>query len=250
MKATVHADYKRAAAHWWVTARREIFGRLLDRHAGVPDDARIADLGPGHGVNLPLFENRGNLCVLDSDVGSLVSCRDAGVAAAVRADATRLPFADGSLHLVTALDVIEHLDDDGLALRECHRVLRPDGKLLLSVPALQILWGRQDVLSEHRRRYGKRQLRECVAAAGFEIKRLSYFNTLLFPPIFLVRLLMRPFLSRATQDGRSDFAFPLPPGLNGLLHGLFASEGRWLVHKNLPIGVSLLCLAVPERELS
>ena len=130
-------------------------------------------------------------------------------------------------------------------LRECHRVLKPSGWLLLSVPALRLLWGRQDVLSEHRRRYRRRELRDRVSAAGFEVKRLTYFNTLLFPPILVVRLLMRPLLGRTVRNGRSDFSFPLPPGLNGLLHRLFAAEAGWLVRHDLPIGVSLLCLARP-----
>ena len=252
MRDSVQDDYYQAArqqdAHWWVRARRDIFARLLDEMVELPVDGRILDLGPGHGVNVPLLRDRGRLCVLDTDSRSLESSRQVGAGSLVQADATVLPFADQSIHLVTALDVLEHLDDDAACLAECRRVLRPEGGLLISVPALQTLWGRQDVLSEHRRRYGSRQLRERVTAAGFRIQRLSYFNTLLFPPILVVRLLMRPFLRNTVRNGRSDFAFPLPFGLNGLLYRMFAMEGRWLVRHNLPIGVSLLCLAVPEER--
>ena len=90
------------------------------------------------------------------------------------------------------------------------------------------------------------QLRERLETAGFAVGRLTFFNTLLFPPILLVRLLMRPLLLRKVQNGRSDFGFPLPFGLNGLLHRMFAAEASWLVHRNLPVGVSLLVLARPE----
>ncbi len=250
MKSAVREEYREAAAarsaHWWMRGRQDIFARVLDELVALPEQARILDVGPGHGVNLSLFHHRGRLCVLDSDQGSLDSCQVLGAKDLVRGDAQRLPFGDATMDLVSALDVIEHLDDDLLALRECCRVLKPGGWLLLTVPALHLLWGRQDVLSEHRRRYRRRQLRECLATAGFEVKRLTYFNTLLFPPILMVRLLMRPLLGRTVRNGRSDFSFPLPLGLNGLLHRLFAAEAWWLVKSDLPIGVSLLALARPQ----
>jgi SAM-dependent methyltransferase len=248
VKSAVREEYREAAAdgtHWWVRGRHKIFARVLAELVSLPASARILDVGPGHGVNVALFQDRGRLCVLDSDASSLDSCRELGVQDTVRADAQSLPLLDESVDLVSALDVIEHLDDDLGALRECRRVLKPSGWLLLSVPALRLLWGRQDVLSEHRRRYRRRELRDRLTAAGFEVHRLTYFNTLLFPPILVVRLLMRPLLGRTVRNGRSDFSFPLPLGLNGLLHRLFAAEAGWLVRHDLPIGVSLLCLARP-----
>lgn len=250
MKSTLRLDYQQAASvpghtHWWVRGRQDIFSRLLADLVSLPEGARILDVGPGYGVNIPVLGNRGRLCALDTDIQSLSSCRALGVPDLVVGDARRLPLADGSVHLVTALDVLEHLDDDLGALEEFHRVLRADGWLLLAVPALQILWGRQDLASEHHRRYHRRQLRERLRAAGFDPVRLTYFNTLLFPPILVVRLLMRPFLGRARKNDRTDFGIPLPLGLNGLLHRLFAAEARWLVRHDLPVGVSLLCLARP-----
>lgn len=251
MKSALRRDYEKAASpgqsHWWVRARQDIFARLLDDLVPLPEDATILDVGPGYGVNIPVLEKRGRLCALDTDIHSLLSCRALGAPDVVLGDAERLPVADRAVHLVTALDVIEHLDDDRAALGEFRRVLRPDGWLLLTVPALRILWGRQDVVSEHRRRYHRRQLQDLLTAAGFEPLRLTYFNTLLFPPVLLVRLLMRPFLSRTQEHGRSDFGFPLPLGLGHLLGRLFASEARWLVRHDLPVGVSLLCLARPAR---
>ncbi len=245
MREVVHEEHRSRSGHWWFRARRRIFGRLIDDLVGLPPGARLLELGPGHGVNVGELGSRGHLTVLDTDVSSLEASRAAGAPGAVSADASRLPFRSGHFDLVCAFDVIEHLDDDDAALRECRRVLRPGGALFISVPALPLLWGRQDVLAEHRRRYTRRLLRERVEAAGLSIERLTFFNTLLFPPIAAVRLLMRPLLPWTSEGGKSDLGMGSPGVLSALLEGVFASEAGWITRRNLPVGVSLLCLCRP-----
>ncbi len=244
MKQTVHAVYRGERDHWWFRARRAIFAAILDRAAPLPSGARILDLGPGHGVNGSILQPRGRWIALDVARDSLDGCR-AGGALALQSDAARVAAKDGAFDLVCALDVLEHLDDDATALAEWRRVTRAGGRLLLSVPAFSFLWGRQDVLSEHRRRYTRPRLRALVERAGFEIERLTYFNTLLFPPIALVRLLMRPFLRASVARGGSDLSMPLPI-VDRLLYASFAVERHWLVRADLPVGVSLLCVARPR----
>jgi SAM-dependent methyltransferase len=243
LKAVVEAEHReRGEQHWWFRGRRQIFARLLDAAVPLPAGARILDLGPGCGVNLPLLRPRGQVTALDLSRESLLDCAERGADWVVRADATAPPLRDGTFDLVCALDVLEHLADDATALTAWHRLLKPHGRLLLTVPALPILWGRQDVLSGHRRRYRRAELARRVTAAGFAIERLTYFNALLLPPILAVRLLMRPFVQRAVRRGGSDLSMG-SFGMDGLLYRALASEGRWLLRRDLPIGVSLLCLA-------
>ena len=211
----------------------------------MPENARILDIGPGSGINLPILRDRGRVAVLDLDPSSLQNCREHGASELLYADAVAPPLRDASVDLICALDVLEHLPEDARALAAWRALLREDGRMLLSVPALPILWGRQDVLSHHQRRYRKRQLADLVRTAGFEIERLTYFNTLLFPPILAVRVAMRPFLSRTVENGSSDLATPVL-GLGNVLYHAFAAESGWLVKRDLPIGVSLLCLARPR----
>ncbi len=246
MRPSVHQEYRAGTDHWWFRARRAIFARLLD-HLGVRNgdgDCRILDLGPGSGVNLPVLQDRGEVVVLDLEAASLRACQAAG-ARAVCGDATAPPLADATFDVICALDVLEHLDDDARALSACRRLLRPDGRLLISVPALGLLWGRQDVLSQHRRRYRKRDLVARLREAGFKVERATYFNMLLFLPVLAVRLLMRPFLRRTVASGRSDLSMRAPLGLDRALFALFAVESRWLPRHDLPIGVSLLAVASP-----
>jgi SAM-dependent methyltransferase len=248
LRDVVHKEYL-DTDHWWFRARKIIFNRLLDDLDGRPANGDVLDIGPGSDVNLPVLRDRGELTVVDATTHSLQRLGERGVVRCVQGDAERLPFADDSFDLVCAWDVIEHLDDDHGALRECGRILREGGRLFLTVPAWPLLWGRQDVLSLHKRRYRRAQLRTSLERAGFRAERLTYFNSVLFLPILVVRLLMRPFL-RWSKSGGTDFQVSLPLGLDELLFRLFAMEAPWLARRDLPFGVSLLGLANldPERE--
>jgi SAM-dependent methyltransferase len=246
LQDVVHAEYRaHAQDHWWFAGRRRIFARLLARYGPRGGQARILDVGPGSGVNLPVLGPLGKVTVLDLDLGSLRSAVGAGAAAGVCGDAVHAPFTPGSFDLVCMLDVVEHLEEDAAALAAARALLKPDGIVLLSVPALRVLWGRQDVLSGHKRRYRKHELATAVGRAGLWIERLSYFNTWLLPPILLVRLLMRPFVGASARSG-SDFGLRVR-FLDGVLRAIFASEASWLDRHDLPIGVSLLCVARRER---
>lgn len=239
MQDVVHSEHL-DSDHWWFRARRRIFDRVLDERLPGGRAARILDLGPGSGVNLPVLGRRGRVTALDLSEVSLARCKRAGTPDCVLADATQPPFKPHSFDLVCALDVLEHIDDDRAALASIERMLAPGGLFLFSVPAFPFLWGRQDVLSHHKRRYTKAQLAQRVTEAGLAIEHLTYFNTLLFPPIAVVRLLMRPLLARSVEKGGSDLSVKLPLGLDGLLYHSFACERGWVTRHRLPFGVSML----------
>jgi len=148
----------------------------------------------------------------------------------------QMPFADSSFDLVLALDIIEHVPDDLQALRELYRILRPGGSLLVTVPALQMLWSAHDVINGHYRRYTLGELRNRVETAGFEVVTATYFNTLLFPIIAALRWLWRLCPKRTA----SDFA-EVPRLLNALLTEVFSLEKPFVGRIKLPFGVSALC---------
>ena len=122
-----------------------------------------------------------------------------------------------------------------------HRVLAPGGSLFVTVPAYNWMWGAQDEIAHHKRRYTRPALRDSLTRAGFAIGRASYFNTLLFPPIAGIRLTRR--LIPGLRSDKSDFHFPAPGPLNRTLTRLFGLESGLVARTNLPFGVSILCLA-------
>lgn len=194
-RATYEIEAELERRHWWFRGRRRLLGRLLARlDPPLPAGARVLDVGCGTGANAPVLSEGGRLAIgVEASLIplGLAGTGERGHAARVRGDASRLPFLDRAFDLVVALDVLEHIDDDLGAARELLRVLRPVGALVVFVPALMLLWGFQDEVSHHRRRYARSQLRDVITGAGCEVQRLTFFNTLLFPPILAVRWAMR-----------------------------------------------------------
>lgn len=234
--------YALEGRHWWFVGRRAIFLRLLDEHApSGPGPLEVLDFGCGTGAFLPYLARFGNVRAVDGDADAVAFCHSRGFGEVLEVPAgSALPFADASFDLVTTLDVIEHIDDDVAALRELRRVTRPGGLVLVAVPAFMALWGDQDEISHHRRRYTDATLRAALHAAGLTVERTSYFNTWLFAPIAALRMARR--LVRRPSAERTDFDVG-PVALNRVLARLFASEAAFVARMRLPVGASLLALA-------
>lgn len=232
--------------HWWFVGRRRILLEVLDRYLGKggADHRRILDVGCGTGTMLTHLASYGQAQGVDIDEEAVGYCRERGLVDVRLGSAETLPFEDNSFDLVTALDVVEHLDDDAAALREIRRVLRPGGKVLLTVPAHPFLWGDQDEVNLHKRRYVVREVRDRLDATGFDVLRLTYINALMFAPIAAVRMLRRlEHRLRPQTQAQSDFRYPAPGPLNFLLGWIFAAEAPVVRRFNIPVGVSILALA-------
>jgi SAM-dependent methyltransferase len=229
------------AAHWWFRGRRRILRRLLARALPSSPGLRALDVGCGTGANAAVLTTVTRMLIgLDRSPHALHQGRPQHrhYGAVVAAEVERLPFASASFDLVTALDVLEHLDDDAAALRELLRVLAPGGLLVVFVPAHAWLWGPQDELSHHRRRYTAASLRRLVATSGGHLERLTGFNLLLLPPIYLGRRLLRRWRPAGLQSENQLNT----PVVNRLLDAVFALEAPWLARRDLPLGVSLAAL--------
>jgi SAM-dependent methyltransferase len=224
-----------------VARRRIIFDWVLSV-LGDCATRRVVDIGCGTGFNLEYLLNNGCSYVVGLDVadGALAFCRSRGLSTLVCGNGACPPLRHGSFDVVLALDLIEHLDDDGQALREFAHLLCPGGSLIVFTPAFGFLWGLQDEVSHHRRRYTARELRHKVEITGLCIDKLTYANTFLFPLVWTGRLVLRMFGGNMQIVSEND----LHPGWsNGLLAAIFSAERPLLRHVNFPFGVSLLCIA-------
>ena len=113
----------------------------------------------------------------------------------------------------------------------------------MTVPAHRFLWGDQDEVNLHKRRYVAAEIRDRLTATGFHVERLSYINAYLFLPITAVRLLRRlKKRLRPMTAARSDFKYPSPRPLNFLLAMVFGAEAAIVRRVDIPVGVSILAM--------
>ncbi len=225
--------------HWWFVARRRILAAVLQRYVRLPDGARLLEAGCGMGGNLAMLAGFGQVSAFEPDAGARrIVGRESGLQIREGRLPDEVPFDAETFDLVAALDVLEHVEEDSASLATLRNKLRPGGWLVITVPAFAFLWSAHDEIHHHKRRYRKAELMRLVTGAGFCPVKVTYFNTLLFPVIALVRL-VKGLLRIDKADGEA-----MPGNLvNRLLTALFASERHLLGRVWLPAGVSILMIA-------
>jgi SAM-dependent methyltransferase len=212
--------------HWWYRERRHLLAQAI---RGLPP-GRALDVGAAGGGNTRVLRSHGwSAAALEYGAEGAEVAHERGLPT-MRSDATSLPLADGSLDLVVAFDILEHLVDDDAAVREVHRVLRPSGTYLVAVPADPRLWSSHDEAVQHVRRYTRSTLVSLLERDGFEVTSVMSWNVLL-RPVVAVRRKMR---------SGSDLK-DLHPVVNLGLRTLITAE-RYLPVKQWP-GVSLFVRA-------
>ncbi|MCI0660087.1 MAG: class I SAM-dependent methyltransferase [Acidobacteria bacterium] len=226
--------------HWWFVGRRAIvFAQIEEALApSMGEKLQILDIGCGTGATMDRLRDYGQVQGIDLSEIPLGYSRRRGHQGVFCASATALPFADNSFDLVTALDVIEHLDDDLRGLAEIRRVLKPGAPAMIFVPAFQALWGHNDVQSGHKRRYRIDQLRPVIDASGLRLEKISYANMAMFLPIWVGRKILNLLGRTELAENRINHRL-----LNRLMARIFSSEADWLRSHTLPFGVSIISLA-------
>lgn len=213
--------------HWWYKERRAILARELRR---LPVAGRALDIGAAGGGNTRVLKDHGWQALALEYSESVADVARARGISAMRADARELPVRSESCGVVTAFDVLEHIDEDFLAAAEIARVLRPGGTLLIAVPCDMALWSAHDDAVGHVRRYTRPDLAALVQKAGLTIEQLWSWNVLLRPVVAL----------RRKSSTGSDLE-EVSSLVNGVLTAIIIAE-RYLPTRSLP-GVSLMLRA-------
>ena len=230
-------------SHWWYRGRRRVVRAALGT-LDLPSPARALDAGCGGGGTLPMLAALGSVRGLEPSPEAAAVARSRGAGEVVEGVLEALPFEDSFFDFATSLDVIEHLDDDVAGLRELRRVVRPAGFLVVTVPAYPGLYGPHDVANEHRRRYLRRTLVEAAEGAGWSVRLVTHFNSLLFPALAPYRLMQRRRHPGGTQEA-SDFERS-PAWLTHALELPLRAEAS-AVRRGVRLPVGLSILAVLER---
>jgi SAM-dependent methyltransferase len=224
--------------HWWFSARRKLLKSILSS-LSVQKNSLILDVGCGAGSNLRALASAGLDAIgLDRSIYPLTLIRRREKFPLLAGDLNQMPIKTGSVGLIIAMDILEHLDDDINGLIESYRVLSKGGIIIVTVPAFNFLWGIQDIVTGHKRRYSRRQITNKLRAAGFIVLKSSYFNFFLFFPIFIARRIIQLLGLKIRSENELNF-----PLLNYMLKTVFSFEPYFLKYFSFPIGVSIFCVA-------
>jgi len=224
--------------HWCYRARRRIIADLIRREAHLPPNAQILEIGCGTGHNLAMLSDFGQVEGLElDDEARAISEKRLGR----RVMSSPLPelgeVPDRHYDLIGAFDVIEHIDDDRAALASIARKLKPGACFIMTVPAHQWMWSAHDTVNHHKRRYSRSGLKALIEASPMKLRKLGYFNSLLFPLAVAER-------AASKLRGKEDADVKLPPApLNTALEKVFAAERYLAGRLPLPPGLSLFAVA-------
>lgn len=229
---------------WWFRGMNRILIRTLERYGRDLEIRRVFEGGCGTGYLSSLLGRTfgWQMTAIDLSHEGLRHARKYGFASAVQADLRHIPFASGAFDAVLCMDVLAHFrrGEEIGPLRELVRLLRPGGLFVLRASALDVLYSRHSQFVEERQRFTKQRLIASVTAAGAEILRCTYLNSLLLP-VSLAKFRVWEPLTR--QKPASGVAVPSPL-LNAALEVPLKIEAAWIdAGLNFPAGQSLLLVA-------
>ncbi len=226
--------------YWWFVGTRNIIFTQINKFIGKNNNLTILDIGCGTGIVIKRLEKYGKVFGIDTSDESIGFCKKRGIKSAIKADAANLPFNDNTFDLITVLDVLEHIKNEEIAISEIYRVLKNNGKVIVTVPSYNFLWSDHDIVSHHFRRYRIGNVRYKFLKNNFTILKASYYNMILFPFIAIIRLFKNLFKKLIRYNKKGTDISNLPRALNQVLLFLLNIEASILRKVTLPVGVSIL----------
>lgn len=238
-KYTYEEMYINEDDYWWFVGTRNIIFTQIGKFIGNKNNLTILDIGCGTGIVIKRLEEYGNVFGIDISSEAISFCRKRGIKNIIKADTTNLPFNDNTFDLITVLDVLEHIKHEGVAISEIYRVLKKNGKAIVTVPAFNFLWSDHDIALHHFRRYNIRNIKYKFLKNNFIVLNASYYNMILFPFIVIIRSLKKIFKkSKKYKEKRTDILH-LPRIINQVLIFLLNIEAIILRKVTFPVGVSI-----------
>jgi len=237
-EAVYHSNYKLEESYWWFAARNHIIRELSKSRSGLPNGAKVLDVGCGTGGFAVSLQGLYEPTCMDTSELALDYCRRRGLNKFFRGMLSDYPKEDAP-EGIFMLDVVEHIEDDTGAIKDVYELLSEGGVFIATVPAYMWLWSRHDLMHMHYRRYTKRNFNQLLESQGFVIKYSTYFNTFLFAPAVLKR-----FYDRMTgEKGEYKPVDEVSPRVNSIFTQIFKSELAFLKRFRFPFGVSILTIA-------
>lgn len=240
-KAYFKEYYINERKHWWFLARQKILESQVKLVSQQREKLKILNVGIATGATTEMLSNYGEVTSIEFDEDCCRFVREELNIDVIHGSVLDIPFDENSFDLVCAFDVIEHVEDDKLAVKEMQRVCNAGGHVFVTVPAFMALWSDHDLINHHFRRYAKKQL-VGLFKPNEHIVYATYFNFFLFPLVYILRQLSK-LTKKEEASPKSDFDKFKPGLLNNMLQAIFSMERPWLKNRiKLPFGVSIMLI--------
>lgn len=242
-KSEYETSFTLEETYWWYIGQRYLLESLLKKHYHDQPNLNLIDIGCGTGINLQLLQKFGTAKGIDISEQAKAFCKQRGLDIEL-SDILNMPFSNHSFDVVTSLGVFYHrnIPDDTLGMNEIYRILKPGGRLFFFDSAMPCLFGKHDIAFHGIRRYSKTELRKKLENSGFEIEKLTYVNSFMFPLVYLKRKLEK--LSPAPPKSEVK---ELSPSSNQILKALYLFELKGASYFNYPFGINILAIARVSR---
>lgn len=236
--------YELERSNWWFTARLEILKTQIKNQFKNRTDLNILNIGVATGATSIMLEQFGKVKSIEYDEICYNFVKQKLNIDIEQGSILDLQYANNTFDLVCAFDVVEHVENDQLAINEMIRVCKNAGVVFVTVPAFMDLWSKHDEINYHFKRYTNKTLLPLFDKDKGHISYHSYFNTILFIPIYAVRWLSNKFPNLFKRDGSgSDHSMFELGFLNKVLYVIFIAENALLKPRiKLPFGVSLMVI--------
>jgi 2-polyprenyl-3-methyl-5-hydroxy-6-metoxy-1,4-benzoquinol methylase len=236
--------YEMDKAHFWRLGKRNLVLEMAEKFGPGQDGVKILDIGGACSLTSVQMGRFGSVEVVEPDAAIAdLARKELGLTVHAGYLPDQIPAPDGAYQIITLLDVLEHVDDDLASLQAIYAKLAPGGILICNVPALQSLWSDHDVALHHKRRYAAGPLRALLQAAGFEVRRLTYWNMLLLPLLVAERA-----MHKSKKQEHVTYYTKVPSKVTNLICGAVPAVERGLMKAvDLPIGSSLLAVCEKPR---
>ena len=206
---------------------------IISKYFPNRSDLNIIDLGCGTGLLMKELQKYGTVQGIDISARAISFCKDRNIQNVSIGNITNLNLPTNSFDVVLALDVLEHIEDDCRAIEQIKKIVKPKGIVIIFVPTFMFLWGITDINSMHYRRYRLSDLKKKLRDKDLIIQRSSYFNTFLFLPIAVFRLIVRFLKIKITSENKIGNPF-----VDSILYTIFLTESKILRFVSFPFGVS------------
>lgn len=224
---------------FYFKGKADLIKTLLNKHC-VGENLKILSIGCGTGEDLSVINEIGNHYVLDIEKEALKSVSDNQCVGKILCDCTSISIKDKSFDVVLALDVLEHIENDSMATSEIYRVLKPDGLIVVTVPAFQFLFGPHDTYLEHKRRYTKPTLGRLFN--NFSKIKMGYWMSFLFPIALVSRIISKG------SSKKNDMS-KLPALINNLFTFILKIENKFIkIGMPLTWGLTIWAVYMKPKE--